>query len=381
VPPLQLEELGSVDALERLVPEWDALVAATPSASPFLSAGWVLPWWHHLGAVSGSAALAGRPTIRCVAVRRDGALVGLAPWMAVRVGIGPTSLEVLVGIGQETADLGGVLVGGVDPDGPAAVAQALAGHLAPALRTGRTVLAAARLVDDDPWLLALRSLAPQVQVEAIAAEVHPRLDLSDMEDPVRAVARLMKRNDVRRRWRRLEEAEGARFRYLQDDPVEALAAFRQLHELRWETKDGDPDWLYRTSLGWRFLADASMALHQRDLLRISLVETADGRPVAARFGFEHGGTYYGAKSGWDPAFAAHGPGHLVLGRVVEHAAAAGLGTVDLMRGDEPHKRAWATSAPVVRWWVAARNGAIGRAAVIGARGALSLRHRRARAIL
>lgn len=381
MPSLQLEELGSIDALERLTPEWDALLASTPTASPFLSSAWVLPWWHHLAAVAGPAALAGRPVVRAVAVRREGTLVGLAPWMAVRVGTGPAALQVLVGIGQETADLGGVLLGGEDPAAQHEVATALADHLAPRLRRGRTVLAAARLVDDDPWLAALRSLRPHVQLDAIAAEVHPRLDLAAMPDPVRGVARLMKRNDVRRRWRRLEEAEGARFHYRQEEPDEALAAFRHLHELRWSAKEGDPDWLYRTSLGWRFLADASSALHRLDLLRISTVETGDGRPIAARFGFEHGSTYYGAKSGWDPAFAPYGPGHLVLGRVVERAAAAGLGTVDLMRGDEPHKRAWATSAPVVRWWVAARSGAVGRAGVIGARGALSLRHRRARAIL
>jgi CelD/BcsL family acetyltransferase involved in cellulose biosynthesis len=377
---LAIEEVGTEGALARLVPEWDELFARSAGATPYLSPAWVLPWWRHLGVAPGAAgprALAGRPQLRAVAVRAGGSLVGLAPWCEVRLGVGPAAIDVVVGVGQETADDGGVLLG----DAPHEVAAALVRHLGPRLRAGRTVYAATRLRDADPWLAALRGIGHGVAPVAVTTEPHPRIDLAAIDDPVRHVARLLKRNDVRRRWRRLEEAHGAAFSYHQASVDHGLAAFRALHEARWAAKAGDPDWLYRTGPGWAFLADAAGELHQRGMVRISLVTTASGQPVAGRLGFEHAGTYYGAKSGWDPAFARFGPGHLAFGRVLEHAAASGLATVDLMRGDGEHKRAWTDDAESVTWWAVGRSGALGAVQQGLLRAALSLRHRRARANL
>jgi CelD/BcsL family acetyltransferase involved in cellulose biosynthesis len=371
---LHVAEISDAEELVRLVPEWDELFSRTSSADPYLSPGWVLPWWHHLGGSQGSGALAGRAVVQACIVRRGDELVGVAPWMVFRMGVAPFAIDVVVGIGQETADYGGVLLG----DDPDSVATALAEHLRPRLRSGRTVLAAARVRDGDPWLRALRSL-DGVEVTAISTEVHPRIDLAAMPDPERWVSQMVKRNHVGRRRRRFGEAHGFAFAYDSDDVDAAMVAFRRLHEARWEAMEGEPDWLYRTDVGWCFLRDAASALHDRGLLRMSMVTAGSGAAVAGYLGFEHGGTYYAAKSGWDPEYARFGPGHLALGCALEHAAAAGLHTVDLMRGDGPHKQVWTSESESVSWWMVGRPGATGAAQKVLLRGALSLRHRRAAA--
>ena len=58
------------DGLLRLLPEWWALWSRTARATPFSSPAWLLPWWDafHPG------------ELFTAAVRRDGLLVGLAPF-------------------------------------------------------------------------------------------------------------------------------------------------------------------------------------------------------------------------------------------------------------------------------------------------------------
>jgi CelD/BcsL family acetyltransferase involved in cellulose biosynthesis len=44
-----VETISTLDGLETLAPEWDALVRATPRPSPFMLHAWVTEWWRHHG--------------------------------------------------------------------------------------------------------------------------------------------------------------------------------------------------------------------------------------------------------------------------------------------------------------------------------------------
>lgn len=345
---LGVEVVTDERGLARLAAEWDALFAASSPAPPALSWAWVGPWWAHFGGRRGSGALAGRSRLHVVAVRDDGVLVALAPWLIVDLGVGPARLRTVVGIGQETADHGGVLLGA----SPERTAPVLLDAAAELLRGGRTVLDCTRLAPDDPWLAALQERfgATGLRLRALQHESYPRLDLSAMEDPVREVAHLLKRNDVPRRWRRLDEAFGASFTYHRPGHArEDLETFLSLHDLRWRTKDHQPSGLFSQPAGRAFLADAAESLDRAGLLRLSFVHAGD-RAVVGRFGFEHRGVYQGVKSGWDPEFASYGPGHLVVGKILEHGAAHGLDAFDFMRGAGDHKAAWTRSAHDVSYW-------------------------------
>src|SRR5918997_6592847 len=62
--------LNDAGAFASLEPEWWDLWRRAPSATPFQSPAWLIPWWRHFHPGE----------LRTVAARRDGRLVGLAPF-------------------------------------------------------------------------------------------------------------------------------------------------------------------------------------------------------------------------------------------------------------------------------------------------------------
>ncbi|MGH8900403.1 MAG: GNAT family N-acetyltransferase [Egibacteraceae bacterium] len=212
------------------------------------------------------------------------------------------------------------------------------------------------------------------------AEEYPHLDLAALPDPARHVSRAWKKNDVRRRLRRLRERATAEFVYHRSpvtDPS-ALEEFFRLHDVRWKVKEAAggtrPAGLFATEAGRRFLRVAAQNMDAAGWLRLSFVDVA-GQPAVGRFGIEFDGCYYGLKSAFDPELAPYGPGHLVVGFLLEEAVARGLRRFDFMRGAGGHKRAWAGSTTQVGYHVLHRTGWPGDAQLAYAWTALRWRNR------
>jgi CelD/BcsL family acetyltransferase involved in cellulose biosynthesis len=306
-----------------------------------------------------------------ITVHRGDELVALAPLLAVGVGVGPAAVRLLVGAGQENADYGGALVVAGDEE----ARHALARHLVEEVGTGRTVLNLTRLPLDSPLLAAVRAaLDPgRHELRCEAEEAYPRLDLRATDDPERAVARLLKANDVPRRLRRLGETGAVRWvAHHPDAAGEGLATFLRLHDLRWAGRH--PSGPFASPAGRRFLAQAAAGLDRQGLLRLSLL-LVDDVAVAARFGTVFDGWYLGMKSAWDPSYARFGPGHLVMGQLVRDALDGGLAGIDLLRGQGAHKLAWANGERRVGYWTVARGGRQGAADRLAARVLLRSRYR------
>src|SRR4051794_13087129 len=92
---IAVETITDPAALAPLGAEWDALVRAMPRPSPMLLHGWVTAWWRHFGE---GARLA------VVVARRDGMVVGVAPFMIRRRG-GMRVLRFIGGHESALADL------------------------------------------------------------------------------------------------------------------------------------------------------------------------------------------------------------------------------------------------------------------------------------
>ncbi|HEX2973646.1 MAG TPA: hypothetical protein VHP11_15030, partial [Tepidisphaeraceae bacterium] len=45
---IHVEAITTSDSLERIRPEWSRLWAEDPSATPFQSPEWLIPWWRHI---------------------------------------------------------------------------------------------------------------------------------------------------------------------------------------------------------------------------------------------------------------------------------------------------------------------------------------------
>jgi CelD/BcsL family acetyltransferase involved in cellulose biosynthesis len=85
-------------------------------------------------------------------------------------------------------------------------------------------------------------------------------------------------------------------------------------------------------------------LHALGLLRLIALRL-DGRVIAVLYGLvdaphiQHR-RWYSYIGGFDPAFAALGPGTLILGHAIDRARAEGMSHFDCLRGAESYKYRW-----------------------------------------
>src|SRR2546429_4472490 len=292
---------------------WQAVFNSSRDRNVYLTWEWSYTWWRHFG---------DRDRLHVLVVREGNDVVAIAPLLETSLGPRGLGRRMLIGIGQETADYGGFLLG----ERPDARGDAILGHLEQRITRGQVVILT-RLREDNTLLSLLRRRfppgrrGPSLVQEFV--EDYPFLDLMKTENPAAHVSMLEKRNDVRRRLRRLRESHDVAFVYHATRPRMNAQRFLALHDERWTAKEREPSGLFGSGAGRAFLLDVAEALDASGYLRLSFV-IADGAPIAARFGFECDGTYFGVKSAFDPAFASFGPGHLIVALLLEDMVARGL---------------------------------------------------------
>jgi CelD/BcsL family acetyltransferase involved in cellulose biosynthesis len=324
---------------------WQAVFNSSRDRSVYLTWEWSYTWWRHFG---------GRDRLHVLVVRQGSDVVAIAPLLETSLGPRGWGRRMLIAIGQETADYGGFLLG----ERPDASGDLILDHLEQRVALGEVVILT-RLREDSALLSLLRArFPPGRRGPALVQEFvedYPFLDLTKTEDSAAHVSMAEKRNDVRRRLRRLRESHDVDFVYNAARPRASVQRFLALHHERWTAKDRSPSGLFVSGSGRAFLLDVAEALDASGYLRLSFV-TADGAPIAARFGFEFDRTYFGVKSAFDPAFASFGPGHLMVALLLEEMVARGLREFDFLRGAAAHKAAWANGHRSVGYWTLRRRG-------------------------
>lgn len=350
---MDIEDLDR-DGFVGLRTDWQRLSAS--AGTPFHSWSWAAAWREVYGRRS-------KPVV--LAVRHGSSLRGLAPWARVRVG----PLPMLVGMGQEVADFGGFLV---DDDDAEVSAELLFDALLE--RAGPGAIVSFGRVDPETHLDGLIRRAVDSsgrELVEVSPEPYPWFDLST-PDAASRVDRLVKKNDVRRRLRRLRDAHEVEFVRTSDDPVTGLRTFIDLHDRRWEQKAGTPGGTFVTTRG-RVFWDRLVRADQEERPVISML-LADGQPIASRIGFLHRGVYYGAKSAFDPDYASFGPGHVMVGELLRTGVEEGWSRFEFMRGEGSHKHAWTDASRSLPYLMLAPRLPGGAGARI-ARAALGARYR------
>ena len=326
-PPLQTTLIEQTGDLVRLLPEWWALWSRAERATPFQSPAWLLPWWQifHPG------------ELMTVAVRRDGLLVGLAPFYLEQ---GPSGRRLLpLGIG--ITDYLDVLIDGAPPE---AVGDAIA------------AVYAAQSTRWDVW--SVEELRPEASARSLGF-VRLRSD----EQGQSACPVLLLPPTVAewhgsrggRRWRR------AWNRVLRHDNVRIvdgdgltgavmLEAVIDLHGKRW-TANGEAGVLADADVR-RFHRTVVPRLLATDVLRLYGLEV-EGRVAAAYYGFVHRGEAYAYLNGFDPDFGFESPGTALIGHAIRDAIASGCTRFHFLRGQESYKYAWGAED---RWNVVRRLG-------------------------
>jgi len=282
---MKTDLIDSLAGLEQLRPEWAALHAACPRATPFQSPQWLIPWTRHLF---------GGGEIWAVALWDGNDLIGLAPLFCWGV-----ERRFVSFLGAGISDYGDIL-------------------FAPE-RERECVREVWRFLEErqERWdALDLQEIrGGTALLEGRAAEpcsVCPVLDLATYPDSMDR----KHRTDLRRAQNKLQKSADLQFSCASFDQ------FLPLYETRWGAMDESLRRFHREVSG------------DFQLLKI------DGAPAATIYTLSAGRTIYCYLSGYAPAMANLSPGAVLLSRVIEQAIADGLTEADFLRHPEAYKYLW-----------------------------------------
>lgn len=327
---MQSEEIRTIGDLERLRPEWTDLWRRCHGATPFQSPAWMVPWWRHIG----------EGLLRTLAIRRGGALVGLAPFYVYTQENSSRDIF-LLGIG--TSDYLDILA---DPE-----------HRDDVVSTAFAYLQDIRGEWDLCDFQQLRPESPLVSApvpqgwshEMSWHEVCPVLWLYNHADrgpreietigPPSIPGRMI--DNVRYGHRRLSRMGDVTYEAASPDNLdEIFRALLDLHAARWSTKgESGVLWIAPVQMAHR---EALPELLTLGILRMYALRV-DGHIAAVLYGLAdpaEGGRVYYYLSGFDPELEACSPGALIIAHAISEARQSGANAFDFLRGKEEYKYRW-----------------------------------------
>ena len=303
--------LDTEAALQALVPEWDALWQRA-GRPPFQSTAWLLPWWGAFGT--------GQP--RVAVLRVAGVLVGLLPMYLLEEGTERKLLPIGVGLTDYCDAL-------IDPAAPPdAAALLLHAALARAEADGVTSCT----LPDLPPAAALLGAGPKPGWREVALAEVP-CPVLRVTDPVPAG----QLRNLRQSRHRAARAGGWHSDWA-GDAAEGWRSLAGMHRARW-TALGQSGGVLADPAVLAFHDAAVPRLAAAGLLRMQVLRIG-GRIAAVYHTLVAPGALYFYLSGFEAAEAASSPGTLLLGAIIERAAAEGVEELHFLRGGEAYKYAW-----------------------------------------
>jgi CelD/BcsL family acetyltransferase involved in cellulose biosynthesis len=325
----QIERIQTETEFYALEKEWISLLAEIPTAPIFLTWEWISTWWRHFGQ-DGSL---------WVLVVRDGAgqILGIAPWMCLRHGVGPFAVRRIAFIGS-----GIIYPAHLDflakPGAEETVCAAILRHLES---------------EHKSWdLLDLKALTQSSRLKsALTARDGSYREREPMACPYiilpgnwesfekNNLSANMRRN-LRYYRRRLEQEypEQVLFHRVADadDVTPALDALVALHQKRWSQQKRS------TALGSSrfvdFHKDLAATLLAQDRLRLYQLKVGE-EVIASNYCFRCKQIIYGYQKGFDPDWNKYSPGQLLQAYVIEDAIREGTREFDMLHG-EAAKAEW-----------------------------------------
>lgn len=300
--------------LDAVTNEWETL-ADRANATPFIRPGWIKAWckYFHAGA------------LEILTVHRDGRMIGLVPFCR-RFGVlkSPTN--------HHTPAFSLV-----------AEDQTATRYLVQALFTQlHDQISLAYLDEDSDPIAVLLATANDVR-EKIIVRTHqrsPYVALKGVDWPAYESSLNAKlKSDLRRRWRRLEQAGHVCFEIADGsrDLSNLLDEGFRIEPSGWKARRGTA--ISSASNTLLFYAEVARWAASRGELRLAFIRL-DGRAIAFQLGLEHGRTYYFLKGGYDTAFLRFSPGKLLMREMLRHAFAGGLESFEFLGEEEPWKLEW-----------------------------------------
>ncbi len=336
---LRFRVVTSESGLTALAPHWDALLERCAVRTPFMTWDWVSLWWaeHHKGA---------RLCVAVVEDARGGAPLAIAPLMIGRQPGGPRKalrhLTFIGCIGDDASQGMDFLV----PRGSEATLTPMLCRVFRDQVLHWDVIDLPCIHEESPNLPLLRTALGRFvsSGERNASEKSYLMDLPTTWEEQMQTWKSKTRVSFRTKWCKLLDENAGRAlsggRELSFDA--AFEELWRLHAARFEGRHSD------------FLNPAMKRLQQEIIRRwapagrvaIPLLE-ADGKIIAAHYGFCMFGKYWSYQTGFDPAYAHLSAGRLSLGWTARRAIELGLREMDHMPGDARYKQEWSTRTRTV----------------------------------
>ncbi len=313
---MRVEELTSIEQLQAMRPLWSDLWRRDANATPFQTAEWMLPWYRHFG--SGD--------VYAVAVREDGRLDALAPFLIVRDDDDPSqSLGMILGTGN--TDYVDVLAAS-DAAMNAAMSRIASADCAMwDLQQLRATSPLLRVSCPEGWTDVVEQHDPCVvlSIEAAGAELENLLSTHF-------------RKKLRYYRRCLERLGRVTVHQPDANTIDAfMQSLYELHGARWKQR-GLPGML-AAEVDQSFHREVAQGMLAAGALRMYAMRI-DDRDVAMFYGFADRDTVYYYLSGYDPSLEKLSPGTVMVAHAVEQAVRGGAKTFDFLRGAEDYKYAW-----------------------------------------
>jgi len=318
---MKIDLLTQPNVFETLAHEWNALLHRATTNTLFLTLEWQKTWWQSLG--SGE--------LRVITFRQDdGALVGVAPLFIDKETDGHLSLS-LIGCVDVSDYLDVIVARGFEEQVYRALLDTLTRADFPAWDT--LDLCTTPAASPTNSLFKEIAQARGLNLETKLHDVAPFINLPDDWDAYLATLEKKQRHEIRRKLRRVEEAN-TRWYVIESAEAlpQAIADFVQLHKQSRPDKNMFMDTRMET-----FFARMAQALFPRGWLQLAFLEV-DGARAAAILNFVYANDVLVYNSGYDPVmYGSLSPGIVLFAHSIQDAIAAKRRRYDFLRGDEEYK--------------------------------------------
>jgi len=345
---MDIEAVTTEEGWQALEPGWDSLVERSASATVFLTAEWLRPWWRHFR----------RPdeTLWILAAREGDSLVGLAPLCRGRVRAAGRlgSLRRVGFIGDHSGDseyLDFLAAPGREGD----VTRAFLDHIA-ANAADWDLLEFLLLPKASPSYEAVRRFCAE---RGYLADEREWACLSiplpgDWESYLKTLQPRF-RSKLRSLERRLPAGREAAYESCADaaDLPSRLESLFDLHQRRWRAA-GKPG-AFADAARCGFYREMGEAFLRRGWLRFCSLQI-EGRWAAHEFSFEHLGRVSFLQQAFDTGCAESNVGTALKGHVIRESIERGAREYDFLGGGAEYKGRWGAQERPCVSLVAARPG-------------------------
>jgi CelD/BcsL family acetyltransferase involved in cellulose biosynthesis len=338
---MQTRIVENATEFAALAEPWQALARAT-NARPFQQFGWAAAWMRTVGTLDGRR-------LRVITLWDGDKLRAVLPLISRRY----RGVRLLEWLGARATDYCDALF---DPTSDASlITQELRAALA--ARGGFDVLRLGQVRDDAVIDPLAQNMAPWVETLQHAQNVPLTWDSGAAW--LQSQSKNL-RSQVRKREKRLAEA-GFEFRVLEPGEPHAQIVKTLLAQKRaWLAARNMPSVLNEPQ-GGEFFQAVCDEMAKSGALRVSALQSADGKIAACNVSFFWDAQFYSYLSSYDVAMADYGAGSLLRQRLLMWACDRGARVFDLLLGAEAYKKDFASVSVPLRTLVIAR-GLLGRAA-------------------